>query len=144
MKKALKLLVIVVVIGVILLALSQLLIAQFKTNPPVVAEPKWDSPQTRALVKRACFDCHSNETVWPWYSNIPPISWLVVSDTVRGRVRLNFSEWGQSRMGAGEIREVIQEGEMPPAIFLINHPEARLTAAEKQQLLDGLSRTLTP
>jgi len=143
MKKALKLLVIVVVIGVILLALSQLLVAQFKTNPPVVAEPKWDSSQTRSLVQRACFDCHSNETVWPWYSNVPPVSWLVVSDTVRGRARLNFSEWGPSKIGAGEIHEVIQEGEMPPAIFLINHPEARLTAAEKQRLLDGLSRTLT-
>ncbi|MBI5081140.1 MAG: heme-binding domain-containing protein [Chloroflexi bacterium] len=49
-----------------------------KTNPPVTAEPKWDSEQTRALAKRACFDCHSNETVWPWYSNVAPVSWLII------------------------------------------------------------------
>ena len=91
MKKILKLVVIIVVIGVAVLALSQLIVSPLKTNPPVVSEPKWDSPQTRTLAKRACFDCHSNETVWPWYSNVPPISWLVVSDTVRGRASLNFS-----------------------------------------------------
>ncbi|MCJ7585441.1 MAG: heme-binding domain-containing protein [Anaerolineales bacterium] len=142
MKKILKLVVIVVVIGLVVLALSQLIVAPLKTNPLVVSEPKWDSPQTRALAKRACFDCHSNETVWPWYSNVPPISWLVVSDTVRGRARLNFSEWGQGRVGAGEISEVIQEGEMPPAIYLPMHPNARLSNLEKQQLINGLSLSL--
>jgi cytochrome c551/c552 len=142
MKKILKLVVIVVVIGLVVLALSQLIVAPLKTNPPVVSEPKWDSPQTRALAKRACFDCHSNETVWPWYSNVPPISWLVVSDTVRGRARLNFSEWGQGRVGAGEISEVIQKGEMPPAIYLPMHPNARLSNLEKQQLINGLSLSL--
>src|SRR5450759_4213368 len=58
-------------------------------NPPIVQEPPWDSPQTRALAVRACFDCHSNQTVWPWYDRIPPASWLAVFDTVRGRNRLN-------------------------------------------------------
>ncbi|HEY5270864.1 MAG TPA: heme-binding domain-containing protein, partial [Anaerolineales bacterium] len=62
-------------------------------NPPVTSEPLWDSPQTRALAKRACFDCHSNETVWPWYSYVAPVSWLVYNDTMQGRRRLNFSEW---------------------------------------------------
>lgn len=143
MKKILKLFLIVVVIGVVVLALSQLIVAPLKTNPPVVTEPKWDSPATRELAKRACFDCHSNETVWPWYSNIPPVSWLVVSDTVNGRRRLNFSEWGTGRLrGAGEIAEVIQEGEMPPAVYLPMHPEARLNDAEKQQLINGLTLTL--
>ena len=63
------------------------------TNPPVVNEPNWDSPQTREITKRACFDCHSNETVWPWYSNIAPVSWLVYRDVSDGREHLNFSEW---------------------------------------------------
>jgi cytochrome c551/c552 len=142
MKKILKLFVIIMVVGLVVLALSQLIVAPLKTNPPIVSEPKWDSPQTHALVKRACFDCHSNETVWPWYSNVPPISWLVISDTVRGRARMNFSEWGQGRVGAGEIREVIQGGEMPPAIYLPMHPNARLSDLEKQQLINGLSLSL--
>jgi len=111
-------------------------------NPPVTSEPNWDSPQTRALAKRACFDCHSNETVWPWYSYVAPVSWLVYNDTMGGRSRLNFSEWNRSQGGAGEIVEKIQEGEMPPAIYLPLHPSARLTAAEKQQLITGLNNTL--
>jgi hypothetical protein len=111
-----------------------------ETNPPVVAEPQWDSPQTRALAQRACFDCHSNETVWPWYSRIAPPSWLVVLDTIRGRNHLNFSEWGSGRSGRGmgESAEQIQRGEMPPAIYLTMHPNAALSAAEKQQLIAGL------
>jgi cytochrome c551/c552 len=112
-----------------------------ETNPPVVAEPQWDSPQTRALAQRACFDCHSNETVWPWYSRIAPPSWLVVFDTIRGRNHLNFSEWGigRSGRGMGESAEQIQRGAMPPAIYLTMHPNAALNAAEKQQLIDGLN-----
>ena len=53
------------------------------TNPVVVKEPTWDSPTTRDLAKRACFDCHSNETVWPWYTNIAPVSWLTQRDVKR-------------------------------------------------------------
>ena len=63
------------------------------TNPPVTAEPQWNSQQTRDLVTRACYDCHSNQTTWPWYSNIAPISWLIQHDVEEGRSRLNFTEW---------------------------------------------------
>jgi Haem-binding domain len=112
-------------------------------NPAVVAEPNWDSPQTRLLVKRACFDCHSNETVWPWYSYVAPVSWLVYRDTMEGRSRLNFSDWNRGfQPGSGEMTRIIQEGEMPPAIYLPLHKDAQLTAAEKQQLITGLENTL--
>jgi hypothetical protein len=112
-------------------------------NPPVVAEPPWDSPQTRALAKRACFDCHSNETVWPWYSYVAPVSWLVYNDTMEGRRRLNFSEWTTGgQRAAGEVAEKIQSGEMPPLIYLPMHPSARLTSAEQQQLITGLTNSL--
>ena len=108
------------------------------TNPPVVAEPNWDSVETKALYDRACADCHSNDTNWPWYSNIAPISWLVQRDVDEGREHLNTSEWGMRRVETHEIGEVILEGEMPPGVFLITHPEARLTKAEKQALSQGL------
>jgi mono/diheme cytochrome c family protein len=112
------------------------------SNPPVVSEPTWDSPQTRALAERACFDCHSNETVWPWYSNVAPISWLVQHDVEEGREKLNFSTWAQGGgEEADEMTEVIAEGEMPMPIFLLTHAEARLTAAEKQALMNGLQAT---
>ncbi|HTX91495.1 MAG TPA: heme-binding domain-containing protein [Anaerolineales bacterium] len=111
-------------------------------NPPVVQEPKWDSPQTAALVKRACYDCHSNQTVWPWYSYVAPVSWLVYHDVMEGRSRLNFSEWNRPQLGAGELAEIIQEGEMPPFQYLPMHPSARLSATEKQQLIDGIKASL--
>jgi hypothetical protein len=112
-------------------------------NPPVVSEPKWDSPQTRQLAARACFDCHSNETVWPWYTNIAPASWLVQYDVDEGREKFNFSDWlGYPLKEADEFAEVIQEGEMPPAQYLLIHSEARLTDAEKAQLIAGLNATL--
>ena len=113
------------------------------TNPPVVSEPNWDSPETRALAERACFDCHSNETVWPWYSNIAPVSWLVYHDTEEGRQYLNFSEWGSNREGeeGEEMVEQIKKGDMPLPIYLPTHPEARLTPAEKTALINGLLAT---
>ncbi|MBK7895859.1 MAG: heme-binding domain-containing protein [Candidatus Promineifilaceae bacterium] len=114
------------------------------TNPPVLSEPNWDSPETRALAERACYDCHSNETAWPWYSNVAPVSWLVQHDTEEGREHLNFSEWDQGGKPREleEMWEVIQEGEMPPAIFLPTHPEARLTPAETEALIAGLRATV--
>jgi len=114
------------------------------TNPPVTSEPNWDSPQTRELAQRACFDCHSNETVWPWYSNVAPVSWLVQHDTEEGRDHLNFSIWNNGGQGREpeEAMETIANGEMPPGVYLITHPEARLTDAEKQALMDGLKGTI--
>ena len=135
------------ILVVVLSLLGGFLLIQFVpyrvSNPPVRSEPKWDSPRTRQLAVAACFDCHSNETVWPWYSYVAPVSWLVYNDTMEGRGRLNFSEWNTGfQRGAGEIVSKIQEGEMPPAIYLPMHPSAQLTATEKQQLIDGLTNTL--
>jgi mono/diheme cytochrome c family protein len=104
----------------------------------MTAEPAWDSPQTRELAQRACFDCHSNETKWPWYSNVAPISWLVQHDVDEGRHEMNFSEWDKPQHEAHEAAEVIEEGEMPMAIYLPLHPEAKLTPEETQQLIKGL------
>lgn len=110
-------------------------------NPPVVSEPAWATPETRALAKRACFDCHSNETTWPWYSNIAPISWGVQRHVNEGRRTLNFSEWNRPQREADEAAEEVAEGEMPPGYYLLVHPEARLTDAERRALVDGLAAT---
>ncbi len=109
-------------------------------NPPVVAEPSWDSAQTRELTVRACFDCHSNETVWPWYSNIAPVSWLVQRDVDEGREGLNFSEWNRSQDGE-ESAETVRDASMPPRSYLLTHPEARLSDTQLAALADGLEAT---
>ena len=113
-----------------------------RSNPPIVSEPNWDSPETRALAERACFDCHSNETKWPWYSKIAPVSWLVVHDVQEGRAALNYSEWRPNQ--ENESVEAIVEGEMPLEIYLMMHPEAQLTKAETQALIAGLNATFGP
>jgi mono/diheme cytochrome c family protein len=112
------------------------------TNPPVIAEPKWDSPQTRELFMRTCGNCHSNETKWPWYSQVAPVSWLVQNDVDEGREHLNVSAWGHQKKNKGyEAAEELQEGDMPPIYYLPTHPEAWLSDAEKKTLIAGLKAT---
>lgn len=113
-----------------------------RANPEVQGQPPWDSPQTHALFRRACGDCHSHETRWPWYSKIAPVSWLVYHDVVEGREHFNVSRWGYQEKNEGaEAYEAVSEGEMPPWVYLLAHPEARLSAAEKNALLQGLAAT---
>jgi hypothetical protein len=139
-----------IIIGLlILVSVGCLLLAQLvpygrrHTNPPVANEPQWDSPQTRELARVACFDCHSNETVWPWYTNVAPFSWLIQRDVDEGRQHLNFSEWkGLTARRLSEIPEVIQEGSMPPLQYTIIHPDAVLSSTQKQQLIQGLQNSL--
>jgi cytochrome c551/c552 len=144
MKKGLRIALIVIGVFVVLFIIIQLLpIGKEHTNPPVLSEPGWDSPATRSLAQQACFDCHSNETVWPWYSNVAPVSWLVWFDVQEGRSKMNFSEWEQGgSQYASEIVEILQEGEMPPFQYLIMHPEARLSDADKQVLITGIQNSI--
>lgn len=115
------------------------------SNPPVQSEPDWDSPDTRALAKAACFDCHSNETQWGrWYESVAPASWLVQRDVAEGRRIVNFSEWNQGGKPREleELWEVVAEGEMPPPQYGLMHPEARLNQDERAQLAQGLRNTV--
>jgi hypothetical protein len=128
-------------VGIVMLLLAGMQLAPIeKSNPPVIAEPNWDSPETRDLVKTACYDCHSNESVYPWYADVGPTRILVRQHVLEGRDHLNFSEYNR-RLNVREIREVIEEGEMPPWDYLLLHPEARLSDAEKEALINGLVAT---
>jgi hypothetical protein len=111
-------------------------------NPPVRQEPPWDRPETRTLAVRACFDCHSNQVRWPWYSHVAPVSWLVQYDADEAREHLNFSEWDRPQKDADEAAEEVAEGEMPLWYYLPLHPEARLTDAERRQLVAGLKASV--
>jgi hypothetical protein len=129
----------IVLIGAGLLVVIQILpFGRDHTNPLVRKEPAWDAPGTRELAVRACFDCHSNQTVWPWYAHVAPISWLVQRDVHEGRRELNFSEWDRSQKEARESADTVRKGSMPPWYY----PWARLDAAERQALIRGLESTL--
>jgi len=131
-----------VVILLLLIAIQFIPYGKDHTNPKVISEPKWDSPKTRELFMRACADCHSNETKWPTYSNIAPISWGIYHHVVEGREHFNISMWGEQKKNKGEdAAEEIEESEMPPLSYLIAHPEAKLTEDEKKVFIQGLKRT---
>ena len=110
-------------------------------NPPVTGEPNWDSDATRQLAVDACFSCHSNETEWPWYSNVAPFSWLLQQDVDTGREALNFSEWDREQDEAEDAPETIEDGEMPPLRYELANPDARLSEGEKQRFIRGLTRS---
>jgi cytochrome c551/c552 len=133
-----------IVIGLILTgAVLQLVpFGHEHSNPTVIQEPKWDSPQTRDLVKRACYNCHSNETTWPWYSSIAPVSWLTQRDVNQGRAHLNFSEWNDPMNQPDDVVQQVAGGNMPPWFYLPMHPEAKLTKDERAALARGLQKSL--
>ncbi len=116
-----------------------------RTNPPV--DPQQDvhaaaqvPPEVSAILKRSCFDCHSNETVWPWYSNITPVNWWMVKSHVEhARGHYNFSTWAaipakdQDHV-LDEICEEVEAGAMPLPSYLILHGDARLSEQDKQAI----------
>lgn len=111
-------------------------------NPPVVADAPWPDAASRELARAACYDCHSNETDWPWYSWIAPMSWLVQRDVDAGRDELDFSRWDGDRSphDAEDAADVVAEGGMPPRQYRLAHPAARLSDAERDQLVAALEQ----
>jgi hypothetical protein len=117
-----------------LLAAVQLVPVE-RGNPPVRSEIPAPAAAL-AVLRDACYDCHSNETRWPWYGRVAPISWLVARDVSWGRDAVNYSEW--DRYAPGEQQELIEltlaeidSGRMPLAYYLPMHPEARVGRAER-------------
>jgi hypothetical protein len=127
---------------VLLLLAGVFVVIQFfqpdRSNPPVRAEIA-APPEVKAVLRRACYDCHSNETVWPWYSYVNPMGWLVGGHVPEGRAHLNFSEWEtletQKRYHMKqEILEVLEDGSMPLPSYLLLHGDAELSAEDKAVL----------
>lgn len=110
-----------------------------RTNPPVLYDV--DAPANiKTILKKACYDCHSNETEWAWYTEIAPLSFLTVKDVNEGRENLNFSEWGKYAIKANEVKdeiwEEVREEHMPPWMYRVVHSEAKLSQEEKDALRD--------
>jgi len=132
------------ILGLVLLILAAQLIKVDRTNPPVLADIP-APPQVKEILKRVCYDCHSNETVWPGYTEIAPISWLAAYDVNEGRSELNFSTWNlydiQKRDKIKkEILEVIEEQEMPPWFYLVIHTDAILSSEDRALIRDWASK----
>lgn len=136
-------------LGLVLLFVVMQFVRIDRTNPPV--DPTVDlasmhnMPQNvKAIMKKACYDCHSFETVYPWYTNIAPVSWWIGDHIEHGRDELNFSVWGtysEKRQDhkIDEINELVEEGEMPLESYLIVHGDAKLTDQEVKEMLDWVN-----
>jgi hypothetical protein len=137
-----------------------LMVIQFfrpeRSNPAVdpaddIAAQMSVPPEVRSILERSCYDCHSTKTRWPWYTNVAPVSWLVVHDVDEGRGHLNFSEWGSYKQGKRVSRlemmiSEVDKGEMPPNDYLLMHGEAVLTETDRDILCawaEHLSDSLT-
>ena len=113
-------------------------------DPAVVADAPWPSVRSRELAVAACYDCHSNQTRGRWYENVAPVSWWINNHVQEGRGALNFSEYDPTDHRSGrDVAEVIQEGSMPPSYYTWFglHNDAKLSAAQRQALRDGLEAT---
>ncbi len=108
-----------------------------KTNPRVTAEAPWPNAEAEAIARESCYSCHSNETDWPAYSYVAPMSWLVRRDVDRGREALNFSEWSEGSE-PDDAAEEVEEGSMPPSQYTMIHRGAALTDEEARVLIAAL------
>lgn len=123
---------------VVLLGLQVVPYGRDHDNPPSPEEPAWASDRTRELAVTACADCHSNHTVWPWYSNVAPMSWLVQRDVEQGRAAWN---WSEATGDADDAADEVADAEMPPRRYTLAHPDARLSSRERADLVAGLEAT---
>jgi len=133
-----------IAIGVVAAAAIQF-VPISRTNPPVeteIAAP--DSVQ--AILTRSCYDCHSNKTVWPWYSHVAPVAWLVASDVSGARKKMNFTTWNaySAHQQAQKIKEIwtqVEPGDMPPWYYLLEHKNARMSDNDKAVIRDWSQAT---
>jgi hypothetical protein len=142
MKNKLKWIAVALVAGFLLLQLTN----PARTNPPVVSDlmaTNPPQPPIAATLHAACYDCHSHETRWPWYSRIAPMSWLIANDVNEGRTNLDLSQWpaGSPDRAARRLENMSEEignGEMPPKKYTAIHADARLTESQRKELTDWL------
>ena len=136
---------IILIVAVVLFAGIQA-IRPARTNPAVdesqtIFARTQMTPEVAAILNRSCNDCHSNKTVWPWYTNVAPVSWWLTSHVNEARQNLNYSEWGRLNTDRQDrkLRQIcdeVEDGVMPLSSYLPMHPQARLSDADKKTLCD--------
>jgi Haem-binding domain len=134
-----------IILGVIAVLIVIQAIRLSRTNPPVIPSRALEAhvevpPEVLTVLKRSCYDCHSNSTVWPWYSNIAPISWYVIRDVNVGRSHVNLQDWEaqineqEGKEHLGLVCKLVREGKMPPADYRTIHKGTDVTPAETEAI----------
>ena len=125
-------------IGVVFVAIQFVPYGWTRSNPPVTGAAPWPDERVAEIARESCYSCHSNETDWPVYSYVAPMSWLVRSDVEAGRDELNFSTWPRDDGELDDAIEQIEEGEMPPSTYTLIHWGAALSDPEQAELIAAL------
>jgi Haem-binding domain len=134
-----------IILGILALLIVIQAIRLSRTNPPVIPSRTLEAhvevpPEVLSVFKRSCYDCHSNSTVWPWYSNIAPVSWYVIRDVNVGRSHVNLQDWEaqvneqEGKEHLGLVCKLVREGKMPPADYRIIHKGTDVSPAETQAI----------
>jgi hypothetical protein len=110
-------------------------------NPPVRYQVEWASPEADHIMEQVCYTCHSNETEYPIYMRIAPLSWIAAQHVNEGRAHLNFSEQSLDTVDPNVLVAMIQADVMPPQAYRLTHPEANLTDAQKERLIQSILAT---
>lgn len=141
MKKILKISAIVLILGLVIIQFINRpdMSTTSEITPAHITKVMNVPVNVESILKRSCYDCHSDHTVWPWYSSIAPASWLVGDDVTAGRKKMNFSQWSKiptakQEARLNEICEEIKSDEMPLPPYLILHGDAKLSQADKDIL----------
>jgi hypothetical protein len=130
-----------IIIGIVVFFALIQIIRPARTNPPVIPSRSLQAhvdvpPDVLSVMKRSCYDCHSNSTVWPWYSNVAPVSWYVIRDVNVGRSHINLQDWEaqineqEAKEHLGLVCKMVREGRMPPADYRTIHTGTEVTPAE--------------
>lgn len=126
------------VIFIVVILILQLLIVK-RENPKETNIPAWDSQFTKNTFMKACADCHSNQTVWPWYSYVPPFSFIIYRDVIEGREHFNISEYINEK--ANKAGHEFESGAMPVGIYILMHPDASISGENRKKFIQGLEAT---
>ena len=126
------------IIAYVIMFIAQLIFIKYE-NPAILNEPAWDSRDTKTTFMRACGDCHSNETVFPWYSKIPPVSFFLYNHISEGRENFNISEY--RREDGVKAAYEFKKGEMPLRAYTLIHKDAVIEGQAKVNFIRGLEAT---
>lgn len=124
---------------VVLIALAAIQLFPIDRTNPAVEREIPAPPEVHTVLRRACYDCHSNETVWPWYARVAPVSWMLQHDVGEGRRKANFSTWNRydavrQKKLIREIWKEVARKDMPPWAYVAVHPPAKLSERDREVL----------
>ena len=131
---------------IVLLALLGIQFIPIKKTNPIITQDIQAPMEVKSILRNSCYNCHSNETKWPWYSNFAPVSWMIINDVDDARNKMNFSTWNKISFEKKEelkkdIWDEIRQEDMPLTLYTYVHPESKLDLLQKNIIKKWITGT---